>query len=349
MLCRNCGKQIDKKNKFCAACGASIAGAHKKGTGPAKKRQIRRYHHVEITPGAHPFKDGFEVTISQFSSLLGVNYLTYLLITLAMLFTIFVPFVGIAFSFLLVTALMRVHIEAVAGREANHRLLFSLFGKRSWRIIGANSIVALYLFLWCLIPIAGPFIAIQKSYTYRFVPYIMASNPNVSAVASIEISKQMTKGLKRKMFRADFFFALIFIGVNTLLALLCSVPVVNIVAIGVAIFLDMAAPIFAAMYQATFFPTTGLRSAPTPKKKDTEPATPNETDNVQIAEQGDKSDNVTPTENETENVEQGDKSDDVTPTESETENAEQGDKPDNPTPTENKTENAEQGGAAKEA
>ena len=272
MLCRKCGKQIDKKNKFCAACGASVADAVPRNAKSAKKRQIRRYHHLNVVPGDHPFKDGFEITVSQFSSLLGTTYLSYILIALAILFTLFVPFVGIAFSFIISTALTRADIEATSAREANHKLLFSLFGKGAWRIIGANSIVALYLFLWCLIPIAGPIITIRKAYSYRFVPYIMASNPNVSAIASVEISKQMTYGLKGRMFRADFLFALILLAINALLVLLCFIPVVNIVAIGVAIFLDMSAPVFLLSYQATFFPTTGLKCAPPRRKKQKEGA-----------------------------------------------------------------------------
>ena len=100
----------------------------------------------------------------------------------------------------------------------------------------------------------------------------MASNPNVSAIASVEISKQMTYGLKGRMFRADFLFALILLAINALLVLLCFIPVVNIVAIGVAIFLDMSAPVFLLSYQATFFPTTGLKCAPPRRKKQKEGA-----------------------------------------------------------------------------
>ena len=66
----------------------------------------------------------------------------------------------------------------------------------------------LYLFLWALIPIAGIFIAIVKSYSYLMVPYIVAENPDIDKDEAFSFSINMMDGQK---WRA-FVLALSFIG-----------------------------------------------------------------------------------------------------------------------------------------
>ncbi|MDX9872893.1 MAG: DUF975 family protein [Clostridia bacterium] len=58
-------------------------------------------------------------------------------------------------------------------------------------------------FLWTLLLIIP---GIIKYYSYIFVPYIMADNPQLSGKEAIEISKQMTDGHKFNIFVLDLSF-----------------------------------------------------------------------------------------------------------------------------------------------
>lgn len=57
----------------------------------------------------------------------------------------------------------------------------------------------LYQFLWAFTIIGG----IIKLYQYRFIPYILAENPNISKKEAFELTKTMTKGYKWKLFVFD--------------------------------------------------------------------------------------------------------------------------------------------------
>lgn len=60
----------------------------------------------------------------------------------------------------------------------------------------------LYLFLWSF-TIVG---VIIKTYSYRLVHYIVASNPNISSKEAIELSRQMMNGHKWEAFKLDCSF-----------------------------------------------------------------------------------------------------------------------------------------------
>ncbi|MBR5872834.1 MAG: DUF975 family protein, partial [Oscillospiraceae bacterium] len=72
------------------------------------------------------------------------------------------------------------------------------------------------IFLWSLLFIIP---GIIKAYEYSMVPYILSENPNISCDRAFELSKQMTKGEKWKIFVLD----LSFIGWRILGVLLCCV------------------------------------------------------------------------------------------------------------------------------
>ncbi len=59
------------------------------------------------------------------------------------------------------------------------------------------------LFLWFLLLIIP---GIVKMYAYRFVPYILADNPNIGHRRAIELSNQMTMGEKFDIFVLDLSF-----------------------------------------------------------------------------------------------------------------------------------------------
>ncbi len=64
----------------------------------------------------------------------------------------------------------------------------------------------LYLFLWCLIPVAGIFIAIVKGFEYRMIPYLMADDPDLDKDEAFSLSKEMMDGQKWNAFVLDLSF-----------------------------------------------------------------------------------------------------------------------------------------------
>ena len=72
------------------------------------------------------------------------------------------------------------------------------------------------IFLWSLLFVIP---GIIKSYEYSMVPYILAENPRISSERAFELSKQMTRGEKWKIFVLD----LSFIGWRILGVLCCCV------------------------------------------------------------------------------------------------------------------------------
>ena len=63
---------------------------------------------------------------------------------------------------------------------------------------------SLYTFLWSLTIIGG----IIKHYSYMFIPYILAENPDIKSKDAFMLSKNMTNGYKWKMFLLDLSFIL---------------------------------------------------------------------------------------------------------------------------------------------
>lgn len=97
----------------------------------------------------------------------------------------------------------RFFIRAAEG-ESNIGYLGSCFGEGSYfPIIKTLLLRDIYIFLWSLLLIIP---GIVKSYAYRFVPYILADNPNIGVKRAIELSNEMTYGHKWDMFILDLSF-----------------------------------------------------------------------------------------------------------------------------------------------
>ena len=91
---------------------------------------------------------------------------------------------------------------------------FEDFGRK----LGGYLWMGLFLFLWALIPVAGYFIAIVKTFSYYLTPYILADCPNVRAQDALTLSKRIMKGYKWEL----FVFCLSFIGWDILNGLTCG-------------------------------------------------------------------------------------------------------------------------------
>lgn len=97
--------------------------------------------------------------------------------------------------------------------DVDIKYLFSTFNKEEfWGVFKCMFITGLYNFLWFLVFIIP---GIVKAYEYRFVPYLLTKDPNLTASEAIARSREMTDNEKWNMFVLD----LSFIGWNLLGAL----------------------------------------------------------------------------------------------------------------------------------
>lgn len=97
----------------------------------------------------------------------------------------------------------RFFIQA-ADHQANLNHLGYGFEKGNYLdIVKALLWRALINFLWYLLLIIP---GIVKSYAYRFVPYILADNPNIGYKRALELSKDITDGQKWRIFVLDLSF-----------------------------------------------------------------------------------------------------------------------------------------------
>jgi hypothetical protein len=114
--------------------------------------------------------------------------------------------------------------------------------------------MALWILIWGLIPIVGPVFAVIKMYSYRFVPYIVIQNPDISATEALRLSMQKTEGFKGRMFLADLIVGLCCAGVMLVLGGLSLIPYVGIAfaVIGalVGIFLALVVPLLSGLIGA---------------------------------------------------------------------------------------------------
>ena len=98
-------------------------------------------------------------------------------------------------------------------------VLFSGFTRGYWNTVGVMFFMNLKVFLWTLLLIIP---GIVKSYQYRFIPFLLAENPDLPADRAFEISTMMTDGEKWNIFVLDLSFVgwnlldLLLLGIGTL-------------------------------------------------------------------------------------------------------------------------------------
>ena len=115
----------------------------------------------------------------------------------------------------------------------------------------------LWIFIWFLVPIAGPFIAVSKYYAYSFTPYILNEEKSVNATAALRKSMQDTNGYKLQMFCAEFIPNLLIYAVMAILALLSKIPFVGILFAVITVIVQLVytlfAPLFFGLVHAGFY------------------------------------------------------------------------------------------------
>lgn len=99
---------------------------------------------------------------------------------------------------------------------------FAFNGENYFGVLKTMLLTGIRLILWTLLLIIP---GIIKWYAYRFVPYILADNPNIGADRAIELSNYMTDGEKMEIFILDlsflgwYFLGLLALCVGTLFVL----------------------------------------------------------------------------------------------------------------------------------
>lgn len=203
------------------------------------------------------YKQALDVILKKPVMLWGLSLLSVIITGLLSIVTAPIFVLGTAISVLVSCGMIKVYLDGLKGKEVNSDQLFAAFNKNALRIIGAMAWMALWIVIWSMVPIVGPIIAIVKSYSYKFVPYIVMTKPEVTATQALRLSMEMTKGKKGQMFLADLcFFGGIFV-VSFVLGLFCIIPIIGIlfalVSIAFSIVVSLFSPIFVGLYSAAFY------------------------------------------------------------------------------------------------
>lgn len=109
--------------------------------------------------------------------------------------------------------------EAAEERTNLENLGRGFNGQWYTNVVGAMFQRSIRIFLWTLLLIIP---GIVKAYAYRFVPYLLADNPNMPYDRALYLSNQLTAGHKWQMFILDLSFigwyilGLLALGIGTL-------------------------------------------------------------------------------------------------------------------------------------
>lgn len=155
--------------------------------------------------------------------------------------------------------MIAVYYKAYNGGEADTKTLLGAFSdfKTFKHVAGGMCWMYLWIFIWALIPIAGPFIAIYKGLSYAFTPYILNEEKSVGAADALKKSMQDTKGYKLNMFAALLLPNVAFGVISFILGLLALIPFVGIlfavINFIVSIVYGLLAPMFLGLVSAGFY------------------------------------------------------------------------------------------------
>lgn len=223
------------------------------------------------------YKRALAVLMKKPLKLWGISLLATIMIpVLTMLCGVAIPALGLSVSLLLSTSMLMVYLHGYRGEDVQVLHLFDCF--KDWatvkRVVLGLAWMLMWIFLWALIPFAGPVFALIRAYEYRLTPYILITEPDVPLTDAIKISKERTNGYKWKMFGADILFYVVIFVVFFVIGLLSAIPVVGILfsiiaAVG-TIAVSALSPLFVGLVQAAFYeeitnPTIPQKPADAPR------------------------------------------------------------------------------------
>ena len=202
----------------------------------------------------------FNVLMKKPLKLWGISLLSVVLSgVLTSLCGVAIPVLGLAVSVLMSTAMTMIYLSGYRGEDVQVVQLFSCF--KDWqtakRVILGMGWMALWIFLWALIPIVGPIFAIIRSYQYRLTPYILVTESEVSITDAIKESAKRTEGYKLKMWLAEVLTYVAIFVASLILGLLTAIPYIGILfgIVTFVFFIAVAAltPLFLGLVQAAFY------------------------------------------------------------------------------------------------
>lgn len=235
--CAFCGCHVSAGAKFCPACGSRLT--------QAEEREITALAEAWYAPEEEAggweeapapglslreiFSDLAGILSTLPTALWGVSLLWMLLTVLACTLGV-LPFIWLPVVFALEIGACGIYMDALYGVRPRPAQLFRGFSKGGFlRYVCGMGWMSLWIFIWALIPIVGPVLALAKSYSYRFVPYIMLSDPEADAFQALERSKAMTRGLRLKMFLAELLLLGALLLAGLVLVLLSGLHIVGFV------------------------------------------------------------------------------------------------------------------------
>ena len=203
------------------------------------------------------YRRAFDVLKQKPLALWGISLLDVLILAVASPLLGAIPILVLAAQYLIGCGMTRVYLDGLQAKEVRVEQLFGCFNKDFWRILGGMGWRDLWLLIWGLVPIAGPIIAIVKSYSYRFVPYILVTRPEVGVMEALDLSKEETMGLKMEMFLADLCFVGGVALALLILAIFGLIPILGIPFRLAFLLLVLAwlvfGTVFAGLYRAYFY------------------------------------------------------------------------------------------------
>lgn len=230
----------------------------------------------------------------------GISLLCTLLCSISTYSLILIPILAIILNIAMQFGMKTIFLSAYKDESIDNikteQIFFAFKKERFFRIVGGMLWMSLWILIWGILPmlaalvllfvmsaaLAGSFnlaamsfstifsaslfvggivISIIKSYSYRFTPYILATDDEISPTDALKKSIEMTKGFKGIMFGCDVAIPLAFslaIGtVGGLLFLLAKIPFVGVIfGFALALFIVLVlclSPLLTGLLDAGYF------------------------------------------------------------------------------------------------
>lgn len=226
----------------------------------ADYQQYQQYQYQQYQPPVPPsgtavgsiYSKSFALLARKPVRLWGLSLMFTLLSALAAAFGV-IPIISLPITFVLEVGMTSVFLDAYRGKDVSTDQLFKGF-KNFFRFAGGMAWMYLWVLIWSMIPIAGIVFGVIKSYSYRFVPYILLSDPDISATEALRVSMRLTEGYKGKMFLADLLLgAIIFVVVLIFTLIGGAVPVLLLLTVIVWAVVVAFAPLVFGIIKAAYY------------------------------------------------------------------------------------------------
>lgn len=201
------------------------------------------------------YRRSFSILKNKPFMLWGLSLLSGFLTILILIFGA-LPIITVPVIATISAGMSLVYLDGYNEKKVHSEQIFEGF-KNFPHVAGGMCWQKLWILLWFLIPIAGPFIAIAKSFSYAFTPYILTREPNVSATEALRKSMADTKGYRLNMFWAIIAVPLAYAVISLVLGLFALIPYVgvlfSVVSFIVSLVYGLLAPLFLGLVRAGFY------------------------------------------------------------------------------------------------